>query len=396
MNSPSSSSPHWSFVLFGILAALALLATGFYLVQGRPSSGDLYQHHAAGTLWAAGEKNALYRGNVLGARIDAWQTTRFPDLSLPPRDHFNYLYPPLCAVITATLSGFSFTTWTWAWLAVSITSTILAIRWCYISFPGASKNPLLLLSVIAFPPLHYALYIGQVTPVTLLILAGGFRLLTLKRPLWAGFAVSLLFYKPQLLPWIGLFMLFTGSWRFIAGVGVGSFCWLGIGLALAGVQAHLDWIACLRDMAGGLQFTRSGVNLSLRGMLEFAHGGTTPWTNALAIILGIAGLGWAAFRHRQASGSPAAALALGTALCQVFSPYVCHYDYLLVLPWLIAAPILRTDKSTVPPALFILWLAGLVSIAGILAGWPYAGLPLAAFLLWTLWPRQYERTCPSA
>lgn len=376
--------PRTGLVLFGVLAAFALLATGAYLFQGRISSGDLYQHHAAGEMWAAGETRGLYRDNLLGARIDAWQQDRFPGQSPEPRTHFNYLYPPLCAVLASSAAGLPFGIWAWAWLLFSLAACAAAFGWSVLAFPDSLKNPLVLLAVLAFPPLHYALYIGQLTPLTWLIVAGACGLLARNRPVLAGCAASLLFYKPQLLPWLGLFMLVAGSRRFVAGAVAGSIFWLGVGVALAGFQAHLDWLACLRDMAGGIQYTRPGVNLSLRGMLEHSTGGGT-WTGGLALVAGLAALIWAALRHRRSAGtaSPASALALGTAVCQVFSPYVCHYDYLLLLPWMMAA---REPSNGHGPvvSLFLLWLAGLLSISGLLWEWPYAGLLLLPWLAWTL------------
>jgi len=387
MNDPIHPAPRPGLVLFGILAAFALLATGGYIYKGDISSGDLYQHHAAGEMWAAGDTRGLYRDSTLGVRVDAWQKARFPDNSLEPRSRFNYLYPPLCAVLAASAAGISFGTWAWAWLGFSLAACAAAFVFSVRAFPDALKNPLVLLAVIAFPPLHYALYIGQLTPLTWMIVAGACWLLARNRPILAGCAASLLFYKPQLLPWLGLFMLLAGSWRFVAAAAAGSLFWLGAGVALAGVQAHLDWLACLRDMAEGIQFTRPGVNLSLRGMLEYYTGGGT-WAGGTALAAGLAGLVWVAWRHRRLSGTAssaaASALALGTAVCQVFSPYVCHYDYLLLLPWMMAAqgPVAGRGPQTGP--LFLLWLAGLLSISGLLWGWPYSGLLLLPWLAWTL------------
>jgi hypothetical protein len=384
MNPPLPAARRAGLVLFGVLAFFALLASGTYLIRADYNSGDLYQHHAAGELWRADRGRDLYRGNILGGQIDAWQQARSPDPSLAPRDPFNYLYPPLCAVLASTASQATFVTWTRVWLAFSLAATALAVWWIFQTFPRAWNNPLALLAVIAFPPLHYALYIGQVTPLTLLILAGSGRLLGLGRPALAGCATSLLFYKPQLLPWLGLFMLLAGSWRFVAGAVAGSLLWLGLGIVLAGFQAHQDWLACLREMADGLQFTRPGVNLSLRGMAEFALGGPAPWINGFSLMLGIGLVVWLADRHRRLSGSPAAALALGAAVGQVLSPYVCHYDYLLLLPWMLASLETRDQPLAETASLALLWLAGLLSIAGLVYGLPFAGILLMLWLTWTM------------
>lgn len=385
MNAAIPAVPRSGLVLFGILAAFALLATSWYLCQGQISSGDLYQHHAAGELWAAGETRGLYRDNILGGRIDAWQENRFPGQTLEPRTHFNYLYPPLCAVLASLVAGIPFGTWAWAWLLFSLASCAAAFGFSTRAFPDSLKNPLVPLAVLAFPPLHYALYIGQLTPLTWVIVAGSCWLLARNRPVLAGCAASLLFYKPQLLPWLLLFMWVAGSRRFVLGAVAGSVFWLAVGVALAGFQVHLDWLASLRDMAGGLQYTRPGVNLSLRGMLDHSIGGGT-WTGGLALVAGLAALIGTALRHRRLAGtaSPASALALGTAVCQVFSPYVCHYDYLLLLPWMMAAA--RPPNRQAPSAgpLFLLWLAGLLSISGLLWRWPYSGLLLLPWLAWTL------------
>jgi hypothetical protein len=384
MNTPLPATLRGGLVLFGILAFFALLASGTYLFRGDYNSGDLYQHHAAGELWRADRGHDLYRGNILGRQIDTWQQSRFPDPTLAPRTQFNYLYPPLCAVLASTASSWSFPTWSRVWLAFSIAATLIGVCWIFQTFPRSWKNPFAILAVIAFPPMHYALYIGQVTPLTLLILAGAGRLLGLGKPVLAGCAASLLFYKPQLLPWLGLFMLLAGSWRFVAATVAGSLFWLGLGIGLAGFPAHLDWLACLRDMAGGVQFTRPGVNLSLRGMAEFASGGPGPWIDGVSLPLGIGLLSWLANRHRRLSGNPAAALALGVAACQVVSPYVCHYDYLLLLPWMLAS--LETTQKPLAgiASLAFLWLAGLLSIAGLVYGLPFAGILLMLWLAWTM------------
>ncbi|MDX6766706.1 MAG: glycosyltransferase family 87 protein [Candidatus Methylacidiphilales bacterium] len=374
-------------VLLAVFAALALTGTASYFIQGKPNSGDLYPHYAAGRLWAAGEHHALYRGNILGQRVDAWQQERFPESGEAPRDHFNYLYPPLCAMLAARLSEYPFQAWAWIWPVLSLVFYAASCLLLVPALTGPANRSLGCLATLAFPPLHYALYIGQLSPLTLLVASAACLLLARGRPLCAGAVMSLVFYKPQLLPWLGLFMLFCGHWRFTLAAAAGSATWLVLGVVLAGVQAHLDWLACLGEMASGLQSMRLGVNLSLRGVLETLAGGHARWIDLLSMVAGVALLAGVAkfvrqYRHLTPASDPAGALALGLAASLLASPYVCHYDFLLAVPWMLAVTTSR--GATLGWSLILFWLAGLLSIAGLLAGWPYAGLLLALWWAWTV------------
>lgn len=80
------------------------------------------------------------------------------------------------------------------------TALLLIFHLAFIKFfPGASKNKLLFLLPIFFYPSVANLIVGQHTPIILLVFLSIYLLTKRERPLWAGFATSLLMIKPQYL-----------------------------------------------------------------------------------------------------------------------------------------------------------------------------------------------------
>ncbi|NJL18872.1 MAG: DUF2029 domain-containing protein [Bdellovibrionaceae bacterium] len=215
-----------------------------------------------------------------------------------------------------------------------------------------------------------------------MILCASGLALHLDRPGLAGFIYALLFYKPQLLPAAALFLLAAGQFRFFFMLAASATAWLAVGLLLCGAQAHLAWLQSLQNMMAGLQYLQPGLNQSWKALLESAGLPAamlpSPLFSSLSLMVPfLAGLRW---RHRHSSPPcPARGLFLAMAIGLVVSPYVAHYDFLLVLPWIFTQRI-PNDCHSAPTSPFLLpWAGAALAFAGV-----YSGLPLGMPLL-TLW-----------
>jgi hypothetical protein len=146
----SAAMAAFAYLLAAVLQLLTLRGTNLQF--------DFAQFYAAGA--------ALNRGD------DPYR----PFLDACPGVHWclgGYIYPPLLAELVRPLAALSLTSALRLWLLVSqaclVASTVVAARTLHGQAPPAALG-LLLVAAVAFLPLHYSLYFGQVGLVLLALL----------------------------------------------------------------------------------------------------------------------------------------------------------------------------------------------------------------------------------
>lgn len=275
-----------------------------------------------------------------------------------------YLYPPPFAVAFAPFALLPSAVGVWIWTAASVVMTVAAIG--ILPVRSSVRWTVLLLAGLDWPVL-YAIKLGQVGPLLLLVFAIGWRLLSSQATLGVVGAVgALVKVQPGLLfGWA----LLTGRWRMI-GVGLAAGAIVIVAtLPIVGVGAWLDYVQTIgrvsapvttpHTMTVGAVAYQAGVSESMAVAVQ-----------AAAIAVTVAAWVYASRRRAADVGYVTTIVA-----SQLLSPLLWdHYAILLLLPvawllqhqhrWAILIPLATsipllsiTPPSTYPIVFFVSLLA---------------------------------------
>lgn len=240
-----------------------------------------------------------------------------------------FLYPPPFAVGFIPLALLPAGVGLWLWIAACVGMTVAAIMILPVRAPV--RWAILLLAGLDWPVV-YAIKLGQVGPLLLLLFAVGWRLIGSQSRLGGiGAAGALIKVQPALLfAWA----LLTGRWRTITtGLALGAGA-VVLTLPLVGVTAWTDYFALLGRVSAPVttphNFTAGAVAFQA-GMAEGPSGALQ-----IAAVLVTLSIWVFAVRGRSAEVGYLATIVAS----QLFSPLLWdHYAVLLLLPvaWLLQA-----------------------------------------------------------
>ena len=280
----------------------------------------------AGVVWSAGMAGTFGFDSLAyhqaGQRI--LNGERLFDLSVTETGGFGlFYYPPSFAIAFAPLALLPGDAVTWLWLGASV-AMLLAAIWMLPVSPGVQALTLLLAAVDW--PVPYALKLGQVGPLLLLLFAIGWRwrdrpgVLGAVGALGAGIKV-----QPGL---IVVWALLTRRWRAVAIAAV-----IGVVLALVSILATrnlgiwFDFLALLRQVSNPIttphNFTPGAI--AYQGGMSEGAAATVQLANTVVVsVLVIV----SALRHPSSWSYLVAVVA-----SQLVSPVLWdHYAMLLLLP----------------------------------------------------------------
>jgi alpha-1,2-mannosyltransferase len=198
-----------------------------------------------------------------------------------------------------------------------------------------------------------------------------------RRPIAAGFLVSVLAIKPHLALLWPLLLALTGRWRAFAAATIGTAAFTGLAALVFGPQSFVRFFENLRASQSVVseQLITTPAYASLYGNLVDA---SAPGAVALAtqIVSAALALGFAVwiFFKRSETGASGAALCGATLL---LSPYLFFYDFTLLA---VGAALLGAPRDRFElVAIIAAWSAGLSLTIGYYAPAPLC--PLAAWLI---------------
>jgi hypothetical protein len=210
------------------VAAFIALGTDDRSIFGPLKWGDFVHFYTLGNIARTRQGGLLYDAAAQHARQVELVPASAPDGFIP-------VYGPQTALVFAPLSLFPYLAagmmWGVATLGVYAFALITAWRPARHVFPD---RLFVVAAALAFPPVWQLMIYGQTTAIVLLAFALAWSALERDRPVWAGFALSLLSIKPQFAIVLGALAIVTGEWKVIAG-GI-----LGIGLQVGAVMAIFD------------------------------------------------------------------------------------------------------------------------------------------------------------
>ena len=201
--------------MLGLLTALTVLAVwvGFILndqPETRGCGGDFRPFYIAGKMVSHGDAKRLYDQPYY----------RHFEMSIRNDPLGLLLYPPTVGLLVAPWRGFPTTT---PWPPGGAIQAVCILATGVIFYRSSSlPRPWRINLLVALTALAAAVdrrNIGHLTPMLLLVLAGGLTLHKQGKRGWAGLALSLLALKPQLAVGLVLWMLLPRDLRTLAGPG---------------------------------------------------------------------------------------------------------------------------------------------------------------------------------
>lgn len=233
-----------------------------------------------------------------------------------------YLYPPPFAVAFVPFALLPGDVGVWVWTLLSIAMVVAAIA--VLPVPSSVRWAVLFLAVIDWP-LVYALKLGQVGPLLLLVFALGWRRIGSPGAVGATAAIgTLIKLQPALLfGWA----LLTRQWRVIA-TGLGVLLVVAVlTLPFVTVAAWWDYLEVIRRVTDPI----ATPNNYTAGAIAFRWGAGTELAAAIQLIAMAAAIGLWVMVCRL--GTPAAGFVATVVTSQLLSPLLWdHYALLLLLP----------------------------------------------------------------
>lgn len=395
-------------IIFVVAAALAVTASSIIRIIDPTIQGaflpDYLAHWTGGRLLLAGDPSDLYdpetqyeiQKNAIGATANlSW-----------------FVSPPIVAAFYAPLGLMQYNLSGLLWLFMSS----LLLVWCILSLKTLApslmlrKRRLIILGVLASPPVFEVLGGGQDSVFILAIWLIGIRLLTARHPILAGAILGLGFAKPQLVLLVPIMLLATRNYRALGAFAAVFTALLGVSAGLVGVEGLHQWVAALTSPLY-MDQVQQGQAWKMVSLPSFILALVPPdWGSWLATNLTWSslpvGVGILLLRLRGLRDLPVDTRAVWVstlATTAAFSPHLAIYDAVLFIPVVLyllerrSTPFVRV--STVA-AFVLMWLAPILHMAAGSLPWPFAvidtswsAIPLAAIWfesLKGLKPRRFD------
>ncbi len=266
----------WTLAL---LVALTMMAAWEgYMVGNCPANhgcgGCFSQFYVAGTIIRRGEAERLY------------DQPYFRHLQESMRDDpLRSLYPPTLGLLMAPLTRLSYDKALAAWWAIQALCILATGVIFYRTTPMPRPWRInMLLALAAMAPLWIAVGVGQLSPMFLLLLAGGLTLHKQGKCGWAGLLLSLLALKPQLAAGLVLWMLLRRNLRTLLGLAAGFVLQILTVATVLGPGLWLDYLHAMPTISAVTRYYHYSplIEASLVGIASnlFWAAGLAAWEGA--------------------------------------------------------------------------------------------------------------------
>jgi hypothetical protein len=387
---------------YGALVAILDGAWLGYLVSSADyTRWDLLAIYLGPRAFVTGQGNELYNTGFQQQTVAAVVSPQPLTILVP------YIFPGYDALLLAPLGLVPYSTAyvTWAVVNVLLAGVALIMLARAYAPPGLERLALFLAGA-GFTPLLFTILQGQPGVFTLLGLAGTTLALRVGQERRAGVWLWFGVFKPQLIAFPLLSLLFAARWRTLIVFGAGSLMLLVVSFAVLGnwVPGWLTILTQLQDAPGIAGSDHPAVMQNWRGAV-YALLNTTTTLPATILITGLTGLslvlvlavGWPRPRRRAVPWD--VRFAVITLLGLLIVPHMyLHDDIVALVPgyilWQGSGQALRNRFPTLAAARLHLlrWLLGLGPLAALLAEywwppvvrlWPWYLAVVIAVVLWS-------------
>lgn len=299
-------------VMFG-----SVLAT--VLSEGDLLAPDFAMFYTAATLGGEGRWDDVYD---LVAFHDAYERLTGSDVDLGSP---TYGYPPILAQSLGPIARYlSLGSGAVVFLGLTLLASLMVLKKL-----GASGWGLVLVT-LSYPSM-LALWLGQNSFLSLAVAGLAVILLVRGKPTWAGAALGLLVFKPQMLAAVGLMFVLAPRRHFRVILGAtGSGLAVALASAAASLEAWKEFPDGLRQLVGA---TGNGFRISRVSAVDFSFlllGDDNPMAGVLAGILVLIGIALYLVARRRFSGDLEMEIALGFVLAAWVNPWMFVYEWVVL------------------------------------------------------------------
>lgn len=380
--------------LFGAGLALVLaLGTRYSWII---ANSDFMCFYLGSHLWLTGQGANLYNLQTQLAVLGTYTAPEPPLLPTP------FMTPPWTAILFAPLALIPYVPAYVVWLGLNLTLVGLALRRVLGTLaPPRPEARVLVLAVLAFTPLAYALWQGQYSVLIWVGLVEAWRALRTGREWRAGAWLALGLLKPQMLIGPLLVLLVLRRWRPLAVCGVALaalliLSFLALGNWVPGYLGFLREVGVVQGNESPLfMYNWRGLVAHLFGTDETLPaqalvGGLTLLTGGLLVVLA-----WP--RRGAAPGAGELPFLAAILLGLLINPHLYQHDVTPgLLPGLVlwrgaAGPArpLRGLRALLIAGPFVFWVAAFGLHGGPVQVGAWYLAALAAIVIWA-WPRLQE------
>ncbi len=300
------------------------------------------------------------------------------------------MYPPLVPLLYVPFAWIPFVPAFGVWAVTTAAVYAWLMDKVAASCPALGR-PHVLLGAFLFPCFIALIVLGQTSVWPLLGFVTAWLALERARPMLAGILFSLVAVKPHFGLGLALVLLFSGSWKTIAGVLAGLCLHGAITLLVCGpdaVGAYLTTTLAMADNPAALEPVDTRHTHALHAALSTLMPRITAFAVWLVSSIGIAWLAARIWRANTLWTRRIAALLFASVL---ISPHVLVYDGVLLAPaffWLLDESFVSGKWGTGIAAL-VLAVIFVLPVARV-GGVPLT-LPLMMWLLWRCRPTTAAR-----
>lgn len=321
-----------------------------------------------------------------------------------------FVSPPIVAAFYAPLAMLPYNVSAMLWLIVSTALLLLCVLSLKSLAPGliGRKRGVVMLAVLASPPVFELLGGGQDSAFILGVWLAGIRLFKNQHNIWAGAVLALGIAKPQLVVLVPLILLVTKNFRALASFFTVCGLLLGTQIGMVGFEGVLRWLGALSSplymehVQQGQAWKMVGLPSLVQGVLPDAWGhGAAPVLTALSLPVGAGVLLFKLYIVRGHALDPAAVWIAALATTAIFSPHLATYDAVLFIPVIVflleRRPSSRVRVSAVA-AFGLLWLVPVLFMAANPLAWPLGAIdaPWSAIPFTVLWLEALRALAPQA
>jgi hypothetical protein len=259
---------------------------------------------------------------------------------LPKEDAIPYVHPPFVAGSLRLLTKLPYDVAVLIWMVITLVLYSSGVLLMLSTCPELNTNHrwLVLLLALSFEPfLFECLLGGQLSAVGFFSFALCYYYLKQSKPLYAGLALGLCFYKPTLLLLMLPMLLIGRQWTMLAGMTVTGVVYLSLSLLMVGWDCTFSYANVLlnfRQQSSGAEefairlWKYVDINHFWQMLLGNRVGKMAPWgIISLAVMIPVVGLFW--WRNR---GLPSDRLWAGSLfLVPVVNLYFGIYDTVIVV-----------------------------------------------------------------
>ncbi len=277
-------------VAISVVVAIVLFFTANrgQTALGIPLGADFAGFYVAAEILNQGQTQQLYDRKRHDQLYHELLPNEDANVSIP------YVHPPFVAGLLRLIAWLPYSVAVAIWMVISaslyIVATLLLLR--AVPWQDSKQYWLIILLAVSFEPFLMECWMGgQLSAVAFLSYALCFAALQRDKPLWAGMALGLCFYKPTLLILMLPMLLIGRRWQILLGMLYTGIALALLSLLLVGWNMNVGYLNVLlafsKSTSGGELEIRTWKYVDLNNCLRLAIGTGSFFQRPLLALIGV-------------------------------------------------------------------------------------------------------------